>query len=43
MILLMCGVHSNVIRFLPPLTIQNHVFDEALNILESVLLELTEQ
>ncbi|MBD2786129.1 4-aminobutyrate--2-oxoglutarate transaminase [Xenorhabdus sp. DI] len=40
LILLTCGVHSNVIRFLPPLTIQDDVFDEALNILKSVLLDL---
>ncbi|OTA15717.1 diaminobutyrate--2-oxoglutarate transaminase [Xenorhabdus vietnamensis] len=41
LILLTCGIHGNVIRFLPPLTIQNDVFDEALNILESVLLDLS--
>ncbi|MDC9603859.1 4-aminobutyrate--2-oxoglutarate transaminase [Xenorhabdus griffiniae] len=40
LILLTCGIHGNVIRFLPPLTIQDDVFDEALNILKSVLLEL---
>ncbi|CDG98558.1 4-aminobutyrate aminotransferase,PLP-dependent [Xenorhabdus bovienii str. puntauvense] len=40
LILLTCGIHGNVIRFLPPLTIQNDVFDEALNVLESVLLDL---
>ncbi len=40
LILLTCGIHGNVIRFLPPLTIQNDVFDEALNILKSVLLDL---
>ncbi|MBE8595032.1 4-aminobutyrate--2-oxoglutarate transaminase [Xenorhabdus sp. BG5] len=40
LILLTCGVHGNVIRFLPPLTIQDDVFDEALNILKSVLLDL---
>jgi len=39
LILLTCGVHGNVIRFLPPLTIQDAVFDEALDILEAVLLE----
>jgi 4-aminobutyrate aminotransferase-like enzyme len=37
--LLICGVHSNVIRFLFPLTIQDAVFDEALAILERVLTE----
>ncbi|MDT1063242.1 4-aminobutyrate--2-oxoglutarate transaminase [Paracoccus sp. CPCC 101403] len=34
LILLTCGVHGNVIRFLAPLTIPDAVFDEALNILE---------
>ncbi|MDK8874139.1 4-aminobutyrate--2-oxoglutarate transaminase [Paracoccus sp. SSJ] len=34
LILLTCGVHGNVIRFLAPLTIQDTVFDEALDILE---------
>ncbi|MDQ7260640.1 4-aminobutyrate--2-oxoglutarate transaminase [Paracoccus sp. PS-1] len=34
LILLTCGVHGNVIRFLAPLTIQEDVFDEALDILE---------
>jgi 4-aminobutyrate aminotransferase-like enzyme len=39
LLLLICGVHSNVIRFLFPLTIQDTVFDEALAILEGVLTE----
>ncbi|MDX7991684.1 4-aminobutyrate--2-oxoglutarate transaminase [Xenorhabdus littoralis] len=43
LILLTCGVHGNVIRFLPPLTIQDDVFDEALNVLESVLLDLNSE
>jgi len=43
LILLACGVHGNVIRFLPPLTIQDTVFDEALDILEAVLLETAQQ
>lgn len=34
LILLTCGVHGNVIRFLAPLTIQDEVFDEALGLLE---------
>ncbi len=34
LILLTCGVSGNVIRFLAPLTIQDEVFDEALDILE---------
>jgi 4-aminobutyrate aminotransferase-like enzyme len=37
LLLLICGVHGNVIRFLFPLTIQDSVFDEALGILEHVL------
>jgi len=43
LILLTCGVHGNVIRFLPPLTIQDTVFDEALDILEAALLEAAAQ
>src|ERR1700754_3420661 len=39
LLLLVCGVYSNVIRFLFPLTIQDAVFDEALGILEDVLKE----
>lgn len=34
LILLTCGVYGNVIRFLAPLTIQDAVFDEALDIIE---------
>ena len=34
LILLTCGVHGNVVRFLAPLTIPDAVFDEALDILE---------
>lgn len=34
LILLTCGVHGNVIRFLPPLTVPDSVFDEALDVLE---------
>lgn len=34
LILLTCGVYGNVIRFLAPLTIQDQVFDEALEVLE---------
>lgn len=37
LLLLICGVDANVIRFLFPLTIEDAVFDEALGILESVL------
>jgi len=37
LVLLTCGVHANVIRFLYPLTIQDAVFDEGLGILEQAL------
>jgi 4-aminobutyrate aminotransferase len=37
LLLLSCGVHGNVIRFLFPLTIPMNVFDEALDILEEAL------
>jgi 4-aminobutyrate aminotransferase len=37
LLLLSCGVHGNVIRFLFPLTIPLPVFEEALDILEEVL------
>jgi 4-aminobutyrate aminotransferase len=39
LLLLVCGVYANVVRFLFPLTIEDHVFDEALGILEDVLTE----
>ena len=39
LLLLVCGVYSNVVRFLFPLTITEAVFDEALGILEEVLKE----
>ncbi len=39
LLLLVCGVYSNVVRFLFPLTIQDNVFNEALAILEEVLKE----
>ncbi|TAG26197.1 MAG: 4-aminobutyrate--2-oxoglutarate transaminase [Burkholderiales bacterium] len=38
LILLTCGVDANVIRFLFPLTIEQTVFDEALNILDNAML-----
>jgi 4-aminobutyrate aminotransferase len=37
LLLLTCGVHANVIRFLFPLTIQDAVFEEGLDILEKAL------
>ena len=39
LILLTCGIHGNVIRFLSPITIQNGVFSEALDILEASMIE----
>lgn len=39
LLLLVCGVYSNVVRFLFPLTIQDAVFDEAMAILDEVLKE----
>lgn len=35
LILLTCGIYSNVIRFLSPITIQEGVFEEALDIIEA--------
>ena len=43
LILLTCGIFGNVIRFLPPLTIQDDVFGEALAILESAIREARNQ
>lgn len=37
LILLTCGTYGNVIRFLAPLTVQDEVFDEGLDILEESL------
>ena len=39
LILLSCGVYVNALRFLYPLTIQDSVFDEALEILDKALLK----
>ena len=39
LVLLSCGVNSNVIRFLPALTISDELIDEGLDILESCLAE----
>jgi 4-aminobutyrate aminotransferase / (S)-3-amino-2-methylpropionate transaminase / 5-aminovalerate transaminase len=36
LLLLACGTHGNVLRFLFPLTIEDAVFDEGLSILETV-------
>ena len=40
LILLTCGVYGNVIRFLAPITIQDEVMNEALDILESSIREV---
>jgi len=37
LLLITCGVHANVIRFLFPLTIEDAIFDEGLAILEKAL------
>ncbi|MHB9021469.1 MAG: 4-aminobutyrate--2-oxoglutarate transaminase [Halothiobacillus sp.] len=39
LILLTCGVYGNVMRFLYPLTIEDTVFDEALDILDRALMK----
>ncbi|MBB3966999.1 4-aminobutyrate aminotransferase [Rhizobium metallidurans] len=43
LVLLTCGVYSNVIRFLAPITIQDGVFAEALDILEEALRECAKE
>lgn len=43
LILLTCGVHGNVIRFLAPITIQDSVFSEALDILEKVICDTAKE
>jgi 4-aminobutyrate aminotransferase len=40
LILLTCGVYGNVIRFLAPITIQDNVMNEALDIMESSIREV---
>ncbi|SCM76467.1 GABA aminotransferase, PLP-dependent [uncultured Pleomorphomonas sp.] len=40
LIILSCGVHGNVIRFLPPLTISDALLGEGLDILEATLRKL---
>jgi 4-aminobutyrate aminotransferase/(S)-3-amino-2-methylpropionate transaminase len=40
LVLLSCGIYSNVIRFLPPLTISDSLLDEGLGIVERVLIDL---
>ncbi|RUT30414.1 4-aminobutyrate--2-oxoglutarate transaminase [Arsenicitalea aurantiaca] len=43
LILLTCGIYGNVIRFLPPLTTQEPVFAEALDILEAQLIAASDE
>jgi 4-aminobutyrate aminotransferase len=43
LILLTCGVYGNVIRFLAPITIQDEVFVEALDILEKSIAAAREE
>ncbi|MBV6418725.1 MAG: 5-aminovalerate aminotransferase DavT [Steroidobacteraceae bacterium] len=40
LILLSCGIYSNVIRFLAPLTIEDALLDEGLGLLEAALAEV---
>lgn len=42
LILLTCGVHGNVVRFLAPITIQDEIFAEALDILEASVMAAKE-
>ena len=39
LLLLTCGVYGNVIRFLFPLTIEDHIFAEALGVFDAALAE----
>jgi 4-aminobutyrate aminotransferase len=40
LLLLTCGVYGNVIRFLFPLTIEDAVFDEGLDVIDAALAEV---
>lgn len=40
LLLLTCGVHGNVIRYLFPLTVEDAVFDEGLTVLDAALAEV---
>ncbi|MCO5157999.1 MAG: 4-aminobutyrate--2-oxoglutarate transaminase [Aquamicrobium sp.] len=40
LILLTCGTYGNVIRFLPPLTVADDTFTEALDLLEAAMVEV---
>src|SRR5690606_35579875 len=39
-VVLTCGTDGNVLRFLPPLSIPDHLLDEGLGVVEEVLVEL---
>lgn len=41
LVILSCGVHANVIRFLTPLTIPDALLEEGFTILEAALIEVT--
>lgn len=41
LVILSCGIHANVIRFLAPLTIEDALLEEGLGILEAALEEVT--
>ncbi len=41
LLLLSCGIYANVIRFLAPITIQDAIFNEALDILETSIREVS--
>ncbi len=43
LILLTCGVYGNVIRFLAPITVQDDIFTEALDILEETMREVSSE
>ncbi|AFL50343.1 4-aminobutyrate aminotransferase-like enzyme [Sinorhizobium fredii] len=43
LILLTCGVHGNVIRFLAPTTVEDNVFADALDMLEETLRECAKE
>ncbi len=43
LLLLSCGIHANVIRFLAPITIQDSVFNEALDIVEASIREVSSE
>jgi 4-aminobutyrate aminotransferase/(S)-3-amino-2-methylpropionate transaminase len=41
LIILACGVHGNVVRLLPPLTIEHEILNEALGIIEAAVAAAT--